>query len=334
MTENKRYATYDVVPEGFDLLGAPFEKLDEYGIPRRPDADAEPRLFDFWKKLVSAPFVSRRPTFSPSTTEMTTMAYHSGSKRTVAPSPGGAVESNLNWSGGLVSPPFPKRIVLVVGGWTVPEVTPASLPALDSVADDPRALVWVGLDGHNGQLPKISLPQIGTGHTPGQPHFAWWFWWKNGLNQPVTKITNFPIRVGDEILAGLAVMASEDVLYFIKNQTTGEFRSFLGRRQPLGDIERLGSSAEWVVERPTDPASRVRHAMPAYTPVEFKYCMALAANLSSGPGRLVTFGNNGRMIKMREAFASPYRTRYVSRAKRRHDLDGSIGVTCTFHDPA
>jgi hypothetical protein len=48
---------------------------------------------------------------------------------------------------------------------------------------------------------------------------------------------------------------------------------------------------------------------------------------------LMTFADNGHMIKMREAFAAPYRTAYVSRADRRHDKDGSIGLTCTFHQP-
>jgi hypothetical protein len=49
--------------------------------------------------------------------------------------------------------------------------------------------------------------------------------------------------------------------------------------------------------------------------------------------RLMTLADNGRVIKMREAFADPYRTVYVSCAERRHDEDGSIGVTCTFHKP-
>ena len=47
----------------------------------------------------------------------------------------------------------------------------------------------------------------------------------------------------------------------------------------------------------------------------------------------MTLADNALMIDMREAFANPHRTAYVSRATLREDPDGSIGVTCTFHEP-
>jgi hypothetical protein len=337
MIENDRYATYKPVPAGFDILNAPPGRHDDYGIPPKPDAITDPQLFAFWKKLVSAPFSSKAPTFSsPYSSTMTVM--RSASRRSArqsnpVPTGRGALESSLNWSGAVISPPSPKRFVFVVGGWVAPNVTPASAPALMTHSNDHKSLVWVGIDGHNGRLPKISLPQIGTAHWPGEPQFAWWDWWKHGANSHISKIDDFTITPGDEILAGLAVQVTEDVLYFIKNQSTGEFRSFLAKRQFLGDIEPLGSTAEWVMERPTDPTSLKLYPLPAYDPVEFKYCLALAAVRPLAPGRLTTLADNGRMIKMRESFANPYRTVYVSRAKRRHDPDGSIGVTCTFQEP-
>jgi hypothetical protein len=194
-------------------------------------------------------------------------------------------------------------------------------------------LIWVGLGGHNGRLPKMSLPQIGTAHRPGGPpnqrHFAWWYWWYNGTKDRVTQIENFKIRPGNEILAGLQVLISKDVLFFIKNQSTGDFCSFCAR-QPRADIEPLGSSAEWVVERPTDPDSLKPYPLAAYDSVDFKYCLAVAADRPLASGHLTTLADNGVIIKMREAFANPYRTVYVSRAKQRRDPDGSIGVTCTF----
>jgi len=63
--------------------------------------------------------------------------------------------------------------------------------------------------------------------------------------------------------------------------------------------------------------------------------LALAADPDQPlePGRLMTLDDNGRMTKMREAFAKPYRTVDVSRAKRRPDPNGSIGVTCKFYEP-
>ncbi|MBR0827549.1 hypothetical protein JQ596_18650 [Bradyrhizobium manausense] len=327
MSENAHYSLYKEVPEGFNLLTASRDELDAYGIPRRPDADAEPSLFEFWKTLVSSPFSAKRPTFRD---------IH-------PPSLGSPLQSMLNWSGALVSTPWPKRFFFAAAGWTAPNV---SLPSGHFThSDDPKSLLWVGLDGHNGMLPKTSLPQIGTGHWPnGKPaHFAWWDWWRNppeqeeltkhSPKQVITMIDNLAIDAGDKILAGLAVLASEDVLYFIKNQSTGEFRSFLAKRQPLGDIRQLGSSVEWVMERPTDPDSGKLFPLPAYEPVNFRYCLARAADGSDVPGRVMTLADNALLMQMRETLADPYSTVYVSHAALRKDPDGSIGVTCTFHDP-
>jgi Peptidase A4 family len=344
MSENDRYETYEVVPAGYNLLDAPPDQLDLYGIPQRPDAIAEPSLFEFWKKLVSPPFSSRRPTFSSIDT-LTTSSSKTLAKASTARlskprsmqgtlSRGGKAEWKWNWSGAVVSPPWPKRIVFATAGWVAPNVSPPSARALFTHKDIPKSMVWVGLDGQNGRLPKISLPQIGTAHWLGGPHFAWWDWWSSSRKKKaVTQIDDFAIDADHEILAGLAVLISEDVLFFIKNQSTGEFRSFLAKRQPLDDIEPLGSSVEWVVERPTEPTSGKFYPLAAYGFVDFKYCLALAADRPLAPGRLMTLADNGRMIKMREAFANPYRTVYVSCAERRKDPDGSIGVTCTFHEP-
>jgi hypothetical protein len=326
MSEDDRYGFYAVVPPGFNLLDAEPDKLDLYGIPQKPDAVGEPGLFEFWKRLVSSPFSVKQPTFSSID----------------SPSLGGPLESMLNWSGGLISPPWPKRIVLAAAGWNAPNVSLPSAPALFTPSDDPRSLLWVGLDGHNGMLPNISLPQIGTGHWPNRKpqHFAWWEWWRNSPKEAakapkkaIILIDNLPINTGDEILAGLAVLISEDILCFIKNQSTGQFRSFLAKRQPLGDIETLGSSVEWVIERPTDPISGKLYPLPAYGSVDFRYCMARAADGPLASGRLMTPADNALMIQMREAFADPYRTVIVSRATARQDPDGSIGVTCTFQEP-
>ncbi|WP_431202683.1 G1 family glutamic endopeptidase [Bradyrhizobium betae] len=326
MSENDSYGFYEVVPDGFNLLDATPDKLDLYGIPQRPDAVTEPRLFAFWKRLVSSPFTARQPTFSSID----------------PPSLGGPAQSLLNWSGALISSPSPERIVFATAGWKAPSVSLPSAPALFTPTNDPRSLLWIGLDGHNGALPNISLPQIGTAHWPNHEpqHFAWWEWWRNSSSdetprmsqQAITMIANLPINAGDEILAGLAVQVSGDVLFFIKNQSTGEFRSFLAR--PPGVILPLGSSVEWVVERPTDPPSRKLFPLPNYGSVDFRYCLArAAADGPLAPGRLMTLNEKALMIHMREAFADPYRTVTVSSPALRQDPDGSVGVTCRFKEP-
>jgi hypothetical protein len=324
MPDYHRYVTYKPIPPGFNILDAPPDELDLYGIPQRPDAVAEASYLALWIKLFSPPNIYREPTFD----------FVGAGFRTTPPS---SVESSLNWSGAIISRPWPKRIVSAVASWIVPKVNRPSAPALFTHSDDPKSLIWVGLDGHNGSLPKISLPQIGTFHRPDGPpdsrHFAWWYWWYHGNDKPVTKIDDFEICPGDEIVAGLWVLISNDVLFIIKNKRTHELRLFLSLQQPLGDIEPLGSSAEWVVERPAEPTNGELYPLAAYGSVDIKDCLALAADRSSGSRRTLTLADNGQMINMREAFADPYRTVYVSRAKRRRDPNGLIGVTCTFHEP-
>lgn len=302
-----------------NLLEAPQEVLDLFGIPPKPDGP-QGQFHEFWKKLVSPPFELRTPQFSMLDITVQTQP-----------------PSSLNWSGAVVSPPWPKRITLAVARWIAPEVSHPSTPALFTEADAPKTLVWVGLDGRNGRLPKVSLPQIGTYHTPdGSPenqHWAWWSWWHHSpVPKPVSRITNFPFRPGDEIMAGLWTTISGDVWFFIKNQSNGVYIPFV-KPQPAPDIEPLGSCAEWVVERPTEPATGKLYPLAGYGSVDFRYCLALAADGPVRPGHWMTLADNGRMLRMREAFADPYRTVYVSRAERRRDEDGSVGVRCTFHDP-
>jgi hypothetical protein len=323
---------YKVAPPGFNPLKASRSQRDDYGIPEEPDAIAEPELHAFWTELVSEPFSAQQPTFEDME----------------SPSLGGSLQSMLNWSGALVSAPWPQQIVFAAGGWNVPGVRLPSASALDTHADDPKSLLWVGLDGLNGMLPNITLPQIGTGHWPNRTpqHFAWWDWWHNTSPddasaksstppkpQAIKLIKNLPIGEKDHILAGLAVQVSGDILYFIKNQSTGEFRSFLVR-QPPGEIEPLGSSVEWVMERPTDPESRDLFPLPDYDRVDFRYCVARAANKAVGSGRMMTLADNALLIEMRETFADPDRTVVVSRPDLRQETqEGPIGVTCTFQDP-
>jgi hypothetical protein len=321
MSENDRYETFGALPTGYDFLNAKPSDLDLYGIPPKP---AQPQLLTFWHKLVSPPFRKIDPASSLSGVIFQTR-------------PPNNLESSLNWSGTVVSPPRPKQMVLAVAGWTVPRVSHPTPPPLFIEEDAPKTLVWVGLNGHNARLPRVSLPQIGTLHEPdAEPkdqHYAWTYWWYHSDRpKPVSRITGLKIDPGHEILAGLWVTISGDVAFFIKNQTTGDYCSLL-QRPPSGDLEPLGLSAEWVVERPTKPETGKLYPLADYGSVNFKYCMALAADRPLGPTRLMTLADNGRMIKMREAFADPYRTAYVSRATRRHDLDGSIGVKCTFHAP-
>src|ERR1700730_15337850 len=178
------YEPSQPIPDESDILAAKPCDLDCCGIPPRP---TEPHLLKFWEKLVSRPFHK-----GPKVHELVIVPL-----RTQPPD---NLESILNWSGAVVFPPQPKRRTVAVAQWIVPEVSHPSPPALFTEEDAPKTLVWVGLDGHNGRLPKISCPQIGTFHTPDakpkDQHYAWICWWHHlspQQNQTISRIDDLKI---------------------------------------------------------------------------------------------------------------------------------------------
>jgi len=318
----RRAHPYPLPPAGFDPLSATNAQLDQYGLPARPDQEAEPELFQYWTRLLGKPFNMVTPEFlTPSGGAPPAPGIQAGrsGRRGVR-----GHENSRNWAGLYIEPPRPNRFVQVVGSWLVPQ--PSVPPVLPEGAvagkDEYQSSAWIGIDGHRS-YPNSSMPQIGTGQfirvadsiktvTTG----AWWEWWskdnqfppQNRNNAPVP-ITNFPVAVGDEISAGLTVEATGDVHFYIKNQTTGLFTTFLVIAP--GPILPLGSTAEWIMERPTVVGERRIYPLPSYSDVAFRHCFARSA--STIGGTLTTQRlDNARAILMYEVFPNPHRTSFVS----------------------
>jgi hypothetical protein len=250
-------------------------------------------------------------------------------------------ERSWNWSGAYITPIRPRRFSIMVGRWFVPTVKlPRTLPIVDGHPERLRNSAWIGFDGHRGRYPLASMPQMGTNHflknaggTITTEYGAWWQWWKahpDPVSDPANEmipITNFTVAPGDEILAGMVVTASQDVLFFIKNQTSGLFTSFLGMAP--GVIAPIGSTAEWICERLTNPTDLKLYALPDYGTVKFDYCLASSAMKPLAPGITQSLAGGGRYIDMRERFAGPHRTALVSLASKA----GPAGVTCRYSEP-
>ena len=199
----------------------------------------------------------------------------------------------------------------------VPDVLPSgSKPGNDEY----RSSTWIGIDGHR-TYPNSSLPQIGTSQLVKIANGAatvetgaWWQWWvKGNLNNAPVEILNFPVSIGDEILTSLAVQASGDVLFNIKNQTSGLFAAFVVIAP--GPILPLGSTAEWMMERPTAPRSTRLFPLPHCTDVVFRHCLAKSA---PAVGSATNYQNleNCRLIRMFEVFDNPDRIAFVSQAEK------------------
>lgn len=313
---------YPVPPDGFDALRADERTLASYGVPARPAVKPDDAvLLRFWERMIGPGTRFERPTF-PDGTEplLTTFALQrreperrEAGRRTR----GFHHRSNSrNWSGACITPTRPNRFVHVTGAWTVPDLGAPRVPppGASELNGDYRSSTWIGLGGHR---PYNSLPQIGTGQHldvsigDHKSFFAWWQWWVVGRpeHHVPMPIMNFPVSAGDRMLAMVTVEASRDVVFHLKNETSGLFVTFKVVA-PAG-IETLGASAEWVHERPTEFGSDRMYPMPRFEAVTFTDCRAISAP-ERGGAEIVQNLVGARLIRMTDRFADPHRSALVS----------------------
>jgi hypothetical protein len=335
---------YKLPPPGFVPLAANERALFEYGLPPRPTSP-DPEQLRFWELMLGDPIKFTHPEFpatgSPADKRISSMrpAFRQQedirAQDTLLRASGGHLGDSKNWSGAIITPDRPNRFVYVAGMWTVPtpklpHVAPSEANRLN---EQYRSSTWIGI---GGDRPYNSLPQIGTSQTVvltnGTPRVeigAWWQWWVR--NQPKyhvpIPITNFPVSPGDEILASLTVEAPDpgEVQFHFKNRTTGSFVTF--KVQPPRGIRAVGSTAEWIHERPTRPASTRKYPLPKCTDVVFKHCLARSTP-RLGEAETTQRLDNPRLVRMYETFEEPHRTAYVSVPVR----EGRTGLRIAYRE--
>lgn len=345
----QRAHTDAVPPAGFDPLKASAAELAAHGLPARPDASSEPMLLEFWTRLLSPPFTFVVPEFPKRPpTPLTGPRILRQAARLRAGGSGippfasfAHREQSLNWSGAYITPRPSRCFSFMAGAWTVPTPAVPTVPPID--ADnwmDYRSSTWIGFGGHRGRYPRASLPQIGSrqhiivenGGT-STTYEAWWQWWKRSPdpvtdppNEPVV-ITNMRLHPGDEILACMFVTPPTpgDVRFVIKNQATGIFCTFIVTAP--GAVDPVGSTAEWIMERPTETETLKTHPMPNCTDVTFRYCIAQAAADLVAPPVTQTLAGNARFINMYERFANPHRSAIVSKARKTGETTTVVSYT-------
>lgn len=296
------------------------------GIGLGEGAHRAPRLQAFWKQMSEPPFTFLSPRFPSRPAPETAPEFLRGlplggvrRRRTLLRRRSPRVEDSRNWSGAFVGPEPFGRIVAVAGRWTVPSaVRPALRPYDAAPEEEYHASIWIGLDGRRG-YPNESLPQIGTSLVVDQSdrsprHTAWYQWWVRGRpahHRPI-EILNFPVSEGDEILASLSVEGNQ-VRFQLKNRTRGIFTGF---EVPVpDDVAPLGSTAEWILERPTKVGARLNYALPDYGTVVFQDCLAVST-VGGADGYVTKDLANAGLIRMYEIFEHPSRTAHVSIPER------------------
>jgi hypothetical protein len=318
----QRAHAYSSPPKDFDPLTATDTQLERYGLPSRPDRDKEPDLFGFWTRLLGKSLEVVTAKFpEPHGEKLRSIPL----TRVGRGEPRGFrhFERSRNWSGAYIVPQRPDMFVHVTGSWHVPRPSlPPVLPEGVTAYEQYQSSTWIGIDGHR-RYPNSSMPQIGTsqciemidGVEKISTH-AWWQWWSlddsyppNNRNNPPVPITEIPVSLNDEMMAGVTVRSADEVHFYIKNQTTGLFTSFLVIAP--GPILPLGATAEWIVERPTVIGERHLYPLPNYTDVVFRDCFAQSAPSIGAPAKTCRL-RRARLIRMFETFSDPHRMSFVS----------------------
>ena len=136
-------------------------------------------------------------------------------------------QRSTNWSGYALAGSYSS----ITGSWTVPEVTPTAASAYSST--------WVGIDG----LANQNLIQAGTESDVinGVTHYdAWW----EILPAAERVVRRVVVRPGDHISASISRGAGKKWAITLTDTTSGT--AFTVDR----DYKGLGTSAEWIEERP------------------------------------------------------------------------------------
>jgi hypothetical protein len=214
------------------------EDIDAQGYPRRPSAIEAPAAYATWLRLVSRP--------------MTILPPHSVTRSDVSHALQGVTEgpaNNSHWSG-FADTGVPLEYTAVTAEWNVPAVWNGCTYCYSSA--------WAGLDG----APTVAnqdVVQAGTemdSLSMGSGTATNYYAWTEAYPQQPTAHEVFSVSPGDPIFVFVYVGDSKGNItpvgsyawFLIQDLTNGHL--FLGNTKLGSSFGFLGTSAEWIVERP------------------------------------------------------------------------------------
>jgi hypothetical protein len=312
----------------FDPLRASPQQLEEYGLRWLPDPDADPQGHAFWKRLYSQPLQFEMTKFAMRAEAQPRHRVNQVRLR-------GNDERSLNWSGGYITARHSEMFTEIRGTWQSPVVAPPEPGA----RGDFRSSTWIGLDGQRRYL-HSSLPQIGTAQfvhaTASATTYttkAWWQWWLRDQYSPPVDLS-LAVNPQDLVSCAIVLVNRTTARFYIKNESTGVMLTPFERPSPSKtmssgpspiQVRVTGATAEWIMERPRDPATERHYRLPDYGTVVFNDCQALSARAPGQAGRTRTL-QGMRRVAMYEVRSAPSRSKNVSRARRPTSADRVVTV--------
>jgi hypothetical protein len=299
----RRIHFWDAPPPGF----LPLDHLDDlplYGLPMLPDPRERPQSYEFWYKLYSPPIQWIQATIAPlpPVQSLRPLMQRWAADATLQ-------ESSRNWSGLYITPRDGRMFTEVHGEWTVRE---PKYPGAGGPPEQYHSSTWIGLDGqrayHHSSLPQIGTEQYlesGTGGAATPRMRTFWQWWSKELPGQSLPLSA-PVNDGDTVMAALVLLSNTVVKFILKNLSTGDVVTPFDVAPPLASVplKVSGATAEWIVERSTDPYSGNIREFPKFDDTfDFTCCRAVSALTPTGLGRDETLIGARRISMQRVAYS-------------------------------
>jgi hypothetical protein len=286
-------------PRGFNPLTASSAELGRYGLPQRPDPQADPRAFAHWTKAMQA--LQHRAADVKALPFSSTNLKPAKLSSAAAVSAGPTQFYSYNWSGAantnsLKSWNNVSSFNYVQSIFNVPAAQPpfgACKAGITGSTGVPGfyEVSWNGIDGFsNGDvLQGGSLSYADCGGKADNTYIGWIEWFPSypilQLNCLVgKKVVPCPVTAGDEFFVITYGANAATQYVFVEDATQGWYGTFSLAYQ-TGPLL-VGSSAEQIVERPCCNNDGYPLALTNYLADSFDYAWAVNGNgFIYGPGQ-------------------------------------------------
>jgi len=258
-------------PKGFNPLTATIQELGRYGLPPRPDQQADPRGYAKWARAMQA--LKSRPAAHLVAKPFSSVNLMLAKQQPAGPATSAATPTQLysyNWSGVVNVNNLKKwnnnqSFNYVQSIWNVPAAQPPFNACTNGITGNPPTapgfyqVTWNGIDGAtNGDvLQGGSLGYADCGGPADTGYIGWVEWypsypvlaiWCNPGPQIITTSTPCPVNAGDDFYVVTIGANSLKQYVFVEDITQGWGGLF--ELDYVTGPSLVGSSVEQIVERP------------------------------------------------------------------------------------
>jgi len=247
----KRFRGFPVPSGWFDASLASPALLRRYGLPPRPDPDAQPFMRQVWNRGFGAPLTLKQFQLDRVPLEETRyQAYEIPLSET-------RVEASSNWSGAYATANRNKQFLQIWGVWTVPAHLRFPPPPFQGpLGVKYKCATWIGLDGQRLYF-NSSLPQIGTSSTlqanGSTTAEAWTQWWARGIANAKPQPLGLAVAPGNQVLAVMTGWDAQNVIFVMVNLTDMTAMAVKGTAPTVklngvyATPNIAGATAEWII---------------------------------------------------------------------------------------